>query len=85
MFCHPADPRGFPDGILYGPPDLHGLFGTTRTRAAGAANENGPVITIPLILLAILAFLGGALNLPGVATLGIWLEHTIPAVHAGSV
>jgi NADH-quinone oxidoreductase subunit L len=54
--------------------------GAPRTRAAGAANENGGLITIPLILLAILSAFGGALNLPGVATLEHWLEHTISAV-----
>ncbi len=55
--------------------------GAPRTRAAGAANENGPLVTIPLILLAVLSVVGGVLNLPGVATLEHWLEHTISAVH----
>jgi NADH-quinone oxidoreductase subunit L len=55
--------------------------GAARTRAAGAANENGALITVPLILLAVLSAFGGVLNLPGVATLEHWLEHTITAVH----
>lgn len=55
--------------------------GTPRTRAAGAANENGLLITVPLILLAILSAVGGVINLPGVFTLEHWLEHTISAVH----
>lgn len=55
--------------------------GNPRTRAAGAASENGLLITVPLILLAILSVVGGALNLPGIATLEHWLEHTITAVH----
>jgi NADH-quinone oxidoreductase subunit L len=53
------------------------FFGSTRTRAAGAANENAPIITVPLIILAVLAFFGGLLNFPGVDTLGKWLEHSI--------
>ncbi len=53
------------------------FFGQTRTRGAGAAVENGALITVPLIILAFLAAFGGALNLPGVHTLGTWLEHTI--------
>jgi len=57
------------------------FLGPSRTRAAGAASENGPVITIPLILLALLSVAGGALNLPGVLTLEHWLEHTIEVVH----
>ena len=36
-----------------------------------------PVITIPLIILALLSVLGGLLNIPGVDTLEHWLEHTI--------
>jgi len=55
--------------------------GAPRTRAAGAANENGALITVPLIVLAALSALGGLVNLPGIATLEHWLEHTITAVH----
>ncbi len=58
------------------------FFGATRTRAAGAARENRPIITVPLILLALLSFFGGLLNLPGVHTLETWLEHTIEIAHA---
>lgn len=53
------------------------FFGSTRTRAAGAASENRPVVTIPLIILAILSVVGGALNLPGVYTLEHWLETSV--------
>lgn len=56
------------------------FFGGTRTRAAGAANENSAVITIPLVILALLAAFGGALNFPGVGTLAKWLEHSLGAV-----
>ncbi len=55
-----------------------------RTRAAGAASENPPIVTVPLILLALLSALGGALNLPGIYTLEHWLEHTIHSIHAVS-
>ncbi len=58
------------------------FFGPTRTRAAGAARENRPVITVPLIILALLSFFGGLLNIPGVDTLGRWLEHTIETARA---
>jgi NADH-quinone oxidoreductase subunit L len=57
------------------------FFGPTRTRAAGAASENRPVITVPLIILAVLSFFGGLLNFPGVDTLGKWLEHSIENIH----
>jgi NADH-quinone oxidoreductase subunit L len=53
------------------------FFGKPRTEAAANAPENPPVMTVPLMLLAVGAILGGALNLPGVHTLTDWLEHTI--------
>jgi NADH-quinone oxidoreductase subunit L len=52
------------------------FFGRERTKEAGRAVENPAVITVPLILLAILSVVGGALNLPGVLTLEHWLGHT---------
>ncbi len=51
--------------------------GTVRTRAAGAAVENKAVITVPLIILAGLAALGGLINFPGAWSLEHMLEHTI--------
>jgi NADH-quinone oxidoreductase subunit L len=59
------------------------FFGSPRTRAAGAANENRPLVTVPLIILAVLSALGGLLNLPGSHYLETWLEHTIEGLHAG--
>ncbi len=56
------------------------FFGSSRTRAAGAASENAPIITVPLIILAVLAVLGGLINFPGVNTLSGWLEHTLGAL-----
>jgi NADH-quinone oxidoreductase subunit L len=38
-------------------------------------------MTVPLIGLAVLATLGGALNLPGVHSLSTWLEHALEHVH----
>lgn len=53
------------------------FFGEPRTEAARHAPENPPVMTVPLMLLAVGAVLGGGLNLPGVHTLTDWLEHTL--------
>ncbi|MGD8602956.1 MAG: NADH-quinone oxidoreductase subunit L [Anaerolineales bacterium] len=53
------------------------FFGKARSEAAEHAMENPPVMTVPLMTLAALAFFGGVLNLPGIHTLGHWLEHTI--------
>jgi NADH-quinone oxidoreductase subunit L len=58
------------------------FFGEPRSDAAKHARENPPVMTVPLIGLAILAILGGGLNLPGIHTLTDWLEHTLAHVHA---
>jgi NADH-quinone oxidoreductase subunit L len=59
------------------------FFGEPRTKAAEHARENPPIMTYPLIGLAFLAVVGGALNLPGVHSLTDWLEHTMEHVHAG--
>ena len=56
------------------------FFGQPRHAAAGHAEESPKVITVPLMVLAALSVLGGALNLPGVHTLTNWLGHTIEAV-----
>jgi NADH-quinone oxidoreductase subunit L len=58
------------------------FFGEPRHEAAAHAEESKPIITVPLMVLAVLSVVGGALNLPGVHTLTAWLEHTIE-VHAG--
>jgi NADH-quinone oxidoreductase subunit L len=59
------------------------FFGKPRHAAAAHAEESPKVITIPLMVLAALAILGGSLNLPGVHSLTLWLEHTIAGVEAG--
>jgi len=52
------------------------FFGGPRTNSAKHAVESPAVVTIPLVILAVLSVLGGGLNLPGIHTLGHWLEHT---------
>ena len=59
------------------------FFGKPRHAAAAQAEESPKVITVPLMILAALAVLGGVLNLPGVHSLTLWLEHTIVGVEAG--
>lgn len=59
------------------------FFGKERTEVAKHAQESPPVMTVPLMVLAVGAVLGGAMNLPGLHTLTHWLEHTIEGVHAG--
>jgi NADH-quinone oxidoreductase subunit L len=61
------------------------FFGKPRTAAAAAAPESPAVMTLPLAALALLTAAGGAVNLPGVGTLGGWLEHTLEGlVHEGA-
>jgi NADH-quinone oxidoreductase subunit L len=56
------------------------FFGEARHEAAAHAEESPKIITIPLMVLAALSVLGGALNLPYVHTFGHWLEHTVELV-----
>ena len=53
------------------------FFGKSRSSAAQYAKESPPTMTIPLIILAFLSTVGGALNLPGLHTFGHWVEETI--------
>jgi NADH-quinone oxidoreductase subunit L len=53
------------------------FFGEPRSPAAEHAQESPALMTVPLIVLAGLSILGGALNLPSIHTFGHWLEHTI--------
>ena len=63
------------------------FFGESRHAAAQHAEESPKVMTVPLMILAIGAVLGGALNLPYVHSLEIWLEHTVElaAEHAAEI
>ena len=60
------------------------FFGEARHEAASHAEESPNVITVPLMILAALSVLGGALNLPfeGFHNLGHWLEHTLGEVES---
>jgi NADH-quinone oxidoreductase subunit L len=58
------------------------FFGSPRSDAAANAKENPPVMTVPLIALAVLSIFGGLLNLPGIHTLTDWMEHTLEHVRA---
>ena len=59
------------------------FFGKARSPAAEHAKESPAVMTVPLIILAMLSFAGGAFNLPGLHTFTHWVEHTLEFVHAG--
>jgi NADH-quinone oxidoreductase subunit L len=50
------------------------FFGKERTPAAQKAVENPPIMTIPLVILALLSAFGGLLNFPGLHWLESWLE-----------
>jgi NADH-quinone oxidoreductase subunit L len=60
------------------------FFGEARHEAAAHAEESPRVITVPLMVLAVLSLLGGALNLPfeGFHNLGHWLEYTLHEVES---
>jgi NADH-quinone oxidoreductase subunit L len=60
------------------------FYGEARTDAAKHAEESPKIITVPLMVLAVLSAVGGALNLPfkGFHNLGYWLEHTLGEIEA---
>lgn len=53
------------------------FFGPARTEPAAQAGESPALITVPLVVLALLAFFGGGLNFPGSLALEHWLEHSV--------
>jgi NADH-quinone oxidoreductase subunit L len=59
------------------------FFGKPRHEAAAKAEESPRIITVPLMVLAALSVVGGALNLPNVETLTKWLDHTIEFIQPG--
>src|SRR5574341_1076903 len=59
------------------------FFGKPRHEAAARAEESPKIITVPLMVLAALSIVGGALNLPCLHTLTGWLEHTLEFIHPG--
>ena len=60
------------------------FFGEPRHDAAAHAEESPKVMTVPLIVLAVLSVVGGALNLPfeGFHNLGHWLGYTLGEVES---
>jgi NADH-quinone oxidoreductase subunit L len=62
------------------------FFGEGRTQAAQHAHESPPLMTTPLVVLAVLAVIGGVMNLPfgGFHQLGHWLEESVAHAHVGS-
>lgn len=58
------------------------FFGKSRSEAAAAAHESPTIMTLPLIILAGMTVVGGALNLPGHHMLSHWLEHTHHFFHS---
>jgi len=60
------------------------FFGTSRTEAAAHATESKAIVTAPLIILAVLSIIGGALNFPPINSLTNWLGHTFQAVAGGA-
>ena len=60
------------------------FFGEPRHEAAAHAQESPRVMTVPLMILAFLSVVGGALNLPfeGFHNLGHWLEYTLHEVES---
>ncbi len=59
------------------------FFGEARSPAASHARENPPIMTVPLIILAVLAATGGFINFPKLHTFTTWLEHTYDFIHPG--
>ncbi|HUF39639.1 MAG TPA: proton-conducting transporter membrane subunit, partial [Anaerolineales bacterium] len=70
------------------------FFGAPRSHAAEAAKESPPLVTVPLIVLALLSITGGFINFPEITpamhewpfvhAFGHWLEHTLGhAAHIG--
>jgi NADH-quinone oxidoreductase subunit L len=55
------------------------FFDKPKTTPAEHAHDNSPVITVPLIILAIMSVIAGALNLPYLHTFGHWLDYTLEA------
>jgi NADH-quinone oxidoreductase subunit L len=56
------------------------FFGKPRHEAAARAEESPLIITLPLMVLAVLATVGGVLNLPTVDTLSNWLALTLSSI-----
>lgn len=66
------------------------FFGEARTDAAKSAQESPKVMTVPLMVLAVLSVVGGALNIPSIKEIGLegphqlthWLSYTLGELEA---
>ena len=59
------------------------FYGDERSESARHAHESPPVMTTPLVALAVLSILGGAINLPGLHWLADFMELSVVHAHAG--
>lgn len=59
------------------------FFGNARSLAAGHAEESAPLMTVPLLVLALLSAFGGFLNTPFWTGLEGWLEHSVKGEPGG--
>ena len=76
IYCS-AD-RGFSDRFLYGTASLAGvLWQTAQRRMRNMPAKILPVITLPLVVLAVLSVSGRAVEFPRQPALEHWLEHTL--------
>ncbi len=60
------------------------FFGSPRTEIAERAHESGPLMTLPLVLLAVGAAGAGLLNTTPEGRLGTFLEPVVGALHEGT-
>ncbi|NOH00824.1 MAG: NADH-quinone oxidoreductase subunit L [Chloroflexi bacterium] len=66
------------------------FFGEARSDAAKSAQESPKVMTLPLVVLAVLSVVGGALNIPSIKEIGLkgphqlthWLSYTLGEVES---
>jgi len=53
------------------------FLGDARSKAVANSTDSPRVMTVPLVILAILATVGGLINFPGLHWLETWLAHTL--------
>jgi NADH-quinone oxidoreductase subunit L len=57
------------------------FYGESRSAPAENAHESPPTITVPLVILALLSFFGGAINVPGLHPLTTYLSTVLEHAH----
>jgi NADH-quinone oxidoreductase subunit L len=60
------------------------FFGEPRSEPTRHSTESKAIITIPLIILAVLSFVGGWINFPTIHSFTTWLGHTLTGLAEGS-